>query len=393
MNRGLFIVTVLLLILSGCKKESTADKDNKQAYTIDIPGSYSSASGNRTVIAIRIQQNGKILVLGYQWFIRLEQDGVTIDNSFNPPSEISSSSKIKSFELQEDGKIIVFGHFVLSSGRRAIIRLNSDGSIDHSFNTPNINFDYFTRNIAGPGVEAIKILGNGKMILAGQFEYGTLPTTYGINIARLNTDQSIDYSFSSPIGYGDTYGIRKMLPLQNGSFLLSGYGSIELKDGFNYNVVKISSEGVYDNSFVYNSGGAGNSSVIIGDMKELPDGKLLMGGTLGSGYANSILRFNSIGGVDNSFNEYGCNETVKSLLVLSNNSIFLGFDPNTNLPTEYRYLNYINSTGIEDTTFHLDFTKASVQCLVSIDDNTILAGGNFTLNNINYCTIRLKKTQ
>lgn len=399
MTKGLLnIIVIGLLVLAGCSKDknSVGNSNNetaKQAYITDLSGCYSSASGNGTAMAIRIQKDGKILVLGYQWFIRLEQDGVTVDKSFNPVDEIASSAKVTSFELQDDGKIIVFGHFVLSSGRRAIIRLNSDGTIDNSFNIPDINFDYFTRNVAGPGIEAIKILENGKMIVAGQFEYKTGSGTYSEDIARLNADQSIDHSFSSPIGVGDTYGITNMLPLENGSFLLSGYGAIQLKDGNNYNVVKINADGVYDNSFVYNSGSSGNVSVIIGDMKELSDGKLLMGGTLGSGYANSILRFSSTGNVDISFKEFAFNETVKSLLVLPDQSILLGFDPNRNLPTEYRYLNYINPEGIEDTTFDIGFTNASVQCLMRVDGNTILAGGNFTLNNVNYSVIRLKKNQ
>jgi len=384
----LFAAIIGLLIFSGCKKENKGSDGNspKQAYSIDLTGSYSPTSGNNTAMVIRVQNDGKILVLGYQWFIRLEQDGVTIDNTFNPVSELASSAKVKSFELQNDGKIIVFGSFVLSNGRTAIIRLNSDGSIDNSFNIPALNFNYSTA--MGTGIRAIKLLGNGKMIVAGQFEYGSLPTTYGIDIARLNTDQSVDNSFSSPIGYGDTYGITNILLLENGNFLLAGYGAIQLKDGLNYNVVRINADGVYDPSFIW---GGNGGSVIVGDMKELPDGKILIGGSLNITFANSLTRINPNGDIDNSFNAYGFNETLESLLVSSDNNILLGFNPNANLPTESQYLNLISSTGIQDTTFHLDLINASVWCLVNIDDSTILAGGNFTLNNKNYAVIRLKK--
>ncbi len=387
----LVIQMISFIIFSGCNKESNGANDsNEQVYTANLAGSYGAASDNKSAMVIKIQKNGKILVLGYQWFIRLEQDGVTIDKSFNPVSEIAASPKVKSFEIQDDGKIIVYGHFSLSSGHRAIVRLNIDGSIDNSFNIPEINFDYFTQNVKGPGIESIKILGNGKMIVAGKFEYGTLPITYGTDIARLNADQSIDFSFSSPIS-GDVYGITNMLALKNGSFLLAGYGAIRLKDRNSYNVVRISADGVYDNSFVYDVGGAGSRSVIVGDMHELSNGKILLGGNLGSGYANSVLRFNVNGSVDNIFKEYATNETISSLLVLADDNILIGFNPNRNLPTERKYLSYINASGVEHTTFKLDFTNASVNTLSSIDKNTILMGGNFTLNNTDYSVIRLKK--
>ena len=386
-----------LLLFTGCSKNNgkTSGNNNtdsaKQAYVADLTGTYSSESGTWAK-AIRIQQDGKILVLGNQWFVRLEKDGATVDQTFKPVSEIASSALVNSLELQDDGKIIVFGKFVLSNGRKGIVRLNADGSLDNSFNNPVLDINYQAQAI---NIYAVKLLANGKMVIAGAFSYRT-PTYFGFGIARLNADQSLDYSFVSPISAGDVYNVTSMLPLSGGGFLLTGYGAITLNDGINYTVVKINSDGAQDKSYVFDRGGLLHvSSFVGGDMKELSGGKMLVS-WLPAGlqdYSSHIARLNADGSVDASFKNFDIGGVIRALLVLPDKSIFVGIEPES-LPYVEKCLYYLDEAGKEDTTFHLNFSSSSsVFCLANVDETTVLAGGGMYYNNKTYALIRLKKNK
>src|SRR5689334_12016668 len=89
-----------------------------------------------------VQPDGKIIIVGVfqqvngtrtNGIARLNADG-TLDTSFNPGT--GSSSAIRTLALQPDGKIIVAGAFTTFNGQTVnrIVRLNSNGSIDSSFN-------------------------------------------------------------------------------------------------------------------------------------------------------------------------------------------------------------------------------------------------------------------
>ena len=62
--------------------------------------------------------------------------------------------------VQSDGKVIIGGAFtgVTGSGRNFVARLNSDGSLDATFN-PNANNQ----------VRAILVQSDGKILIGGQF--------------------------------------------------------------------------------------------------------------------------------------------------------------------------------------------------------------------------------
>ena len=70
--------------------------------------------------------------------IRLNLNG-TVDNTFSSGTGFDFS--VWSFAIQPDGKIVVGGGFTTYSGQSAnsIIRLNSNGSIDNTFNIGGIS--------------------------------------------------------------------------------------------------------------------------------------------------------------------------------------------------------------------------------------------------------------
>ncbi len=94
-------------------------------------------------IVHRIRFNGSEIFLGgnfdafngspSQSFIIIDHRG-NIKQTFN---ELPADSHISDFDLQSDGKIVVVGVFPFADGLKGMLRLNRNGTIDHTFPIPN----------------------------------------------------------------------------------------------------------------------------------------------------------------------------------------------------------------------------------------------------------------
>lgn len=167
------------------------------------------------VSRVLIQPDGKILVeglFGYAFtdptnrhLIRLNSNG-TLDSTFTsgytgPTSPIPSVSysnviTLQNMVLQSDGKIIIVGAFTNYNGTttKNIIRLLSNGQIDSTFNTST----GVERGINDIIIEPI----TNKLIIGGEFT--TFGTTTVKKLIRLNTNGTLDSSFSIGTGTTDT---------------------------------------------------------------------------------------------------------------------------------------------------------------------------------------------
>lgn len=158
------------------------------------------------LFSLDIQSDGKIVACGYaekfNWdfaIIRLNIDG-TLDSTFAENGErvinIGSYNDVAfSLKVQKDGKIIVCGWtYIFGSWDFALVRLNSDGSLDKSFaSTGIVTTDYYhLYNTA----HSIAIQSDGKYVAAG---YTLKPGVYDTDImlVRYNTDGTIDKTFGN----------------------------------------------------------------------------------------------------------------------------------------------------------------------------------------------------
>ena len=158
------------------------------------PG-ISPEAQNDEVWALLIQPDGKILVGGNfttaagqprNNIARLNPDG-SLDTSFNPTTNWASS-----FALQPDGKIIVVGSstFIGEGGitvhRNNLTRLNPDGSVDPSF------------EFIGGGVPILGVVSHpdDKLLIYGNIMAQGGPTGTTAGIARLNSDGSVDHTYT-----------------------------------------------------------------------------------------------------------------------------------------------------------------------------------------------------
>lgn len=170
---------------------------------------------NGEVLAVAIQPaDGKVLIsgtfttvdsVGHNRLARLNTDG-SVDNTFNP----DVNNAVIAIAVQLDNKILIGGTFTMVNGvaRNRIARLNPDGTLDMTYN-PDASND----------VEAIALQPDGKSVIGGKF------TTVGgigrVRIARLNTNGTVDAAFDP--GAGATGGAVYAVTLQpDGKVLIGG---------------------------------------------------------------------------------------------------------------------------------------------------------------------------
>src|SRR5262249_55050577 len=121
------------------------------------------------------------------------------------------TSFVFSAAVQPDGKIVMGGNFssVGGSFAQSVVRLNSDGNVDSGWQDPGIEYP------AGR-VSDLAIQADGKILLCGRFD--TIGSESHTNIARLNSDGSLDHSFSPQLDAE----VSSMQLQADGKILLAG---------------------------------------------------------------------------------------------------------------------------------------------------------------------------
>ncbi len=171
---------------------------------------------DNAVYDIAIQTDNKIVIVGGGWqqtstpfeILRLNYDG-SPDASFLRGT--GANAPIWKEAIQNDGKIIIGGSFTTFNGNNInyLARLNTDGSLDNSFNSGS-----------GPdsSVSAIAIQNDGKILIGGDFaSYNGIARN---RIARLNTDGTLDSSFNP--GNGANGSIKTIAIQSDGKILIGG---------------------------------------------------------------------------------------------------------------------------------------------------------------------------
>ena len=160
---------------------------------------------------------------------RLNSDG-TLDTSFNSEGT-GAGTVVNGVAVQPDGKILIVGNFTSYNGttRNRVARLNSDGTLDTSFN-PGTG--------AGAVVNAVVVQDDGKVIIGGDFV--SVNGVARVRVARLNTDGSVDTSYGSTVGAS---AVVNALALQSDGKLIIG-GSFASYNGLPRNrIARLSKDG------------------------------------------------------------------------------------------------------------------------------------------------------
>ncbi len=342
-----------------------------------------------SVLATAIQSDGKILVGGSFTFyngtpqnrlVRLNTDG-SIDTSFKTGTGFNADGDayVKAIIIQADGKILVGGSFTTYNGtvQNRIARLNTDGSIDTSFNSGS--------GFGSPGggfifINTIAVQPDGKILAGGRFNiYNGKPQSH---IARLNADGSLDTSAD----WRCSQDVDTIVIQSDGKILVGGSFTYT---GYFYNqkhIVRLHPNGTLDESFKIGTGFYVSGVARIESIAIQPDGKILVGGyftTYRDLPQNHIARLNNDGTLDNSFMiGTGFNFPVNTIRILGDGKILIGGGFSTYNETTQNRLVRLHTNGNLDTTFDIGTgfsgILGNIRSISIQADGKYIIGGYFT---------------
>jgi uncharacterized delta-60 repeat protein len=242
---------------------------------------------------------------------QLNTDG-SLDTGFALTGSGFGDSVIACVAVQGDNKYVVVGDFANYNGtsRNGIARLNSDGSLDTSFN-PGSGFNY------NPSVAIIQL--DGKIVVGGGF--ATYNGTPHVRIVRLNADGTPDNSFNPGTGLDGPPETLAVEAAMVGAKITVGGGFASINGVARAGILRLNADGSLDTSFNPGTGFA-FTNVAAGIVEELlvqADGKIITVGDFSSfnGEARAgIARLNTNGTLDTSFNPGNIFPTSPSSLAL-----------------------------------------------------------------------------
>jgi uncharacterized delta-60 repeat protein len=385
------------------------------------------ASSN--VSSIAIDSNGKILAVGTSIQNKVNKFALarysstgTLDTSFGTSgivlTSIGTGAKAQCCKLTSDSKILV-GGLTIENGlsKFAIVKYNSDGSLDTSFGTGG---KVITLIGDGCAINSIGLTSDNKIIAAGFA--GIDGKTY-FATAKYNADGSIDSSFGNSgsttvdVDYHN-YGFAVAID-SNNKIVVVGYssdGTIQFST-----LLRLNIDGSLDSTF----GSGGSVKTQINSYSKLnavaiqSDGKIVVVGdtNLNSLSQIAVARYNIDGSLDTNF---GVDQTgiikitidsydkAESVLIQPDGKILVTGSSKDDLNMEVVLLR-LNSDGSFDTTFGTQgkivtsvnygmcFNSLALQtdgkiitggtsCLDAIE-NQFFTLGRYLKNNVDYISI------
>lgn len=172
-------------------------------------------------------------------FFKTDATGA-LSSSFNNNVKLFNANQPSCVVKQADDKLILGGFFNIVNGTSInnLVRLNTDGSVDTSFNNGG----------SGPNgvLQSISLQSDGKIIIGGSFtSYNGTPS---VGIARINTDGTLDNTFTLGTGFttvGPPAYIYATQQLASGKILVGGtyfntYNGTALA---NKNLIRLNADG------------------------------------------------------------------------------------------------------------------------------------------------------
>ncbi len=362
--------------------------------------------------SVAIQPDGKIVSAGSTSFssdyafslVRYNADG-TLDTSFNGTGTVwtnftGNTDTAYAVAIQADGKIVAAGDAVVVSQDFALARYNADGTLDNSFSGDG---KVITPIGTGPNsAYAVAIQSDGKIVAAGMSANGL---DYDFTLARYNVDGTLDTGFggtgivTTSIGVDDELLALAIQP--DGKIL--GAGKSYNGSNPDFAIVRYNTDGSLDTSFGVMgivTTGIGNSGDIAHSIAIQPDGRIVAAGETWSGapsyYDFGIVRYNSDGSLDTSFNITGKVVTPVGPILDIANSVAIQTDgrivaagKSNYYITDSQYYGFsiarYNTNGSLDTSFNgsgkvittLDRASGAQSLAIQPDGKLVAAGYSF----------------
>jgi uncharacterized delta-60 repeat protein len=333
---------------------------------------------NNGLIELAIQPDGKVICIGAftsyngtpaAGIIRLNTDG-SVDPTFVYGTGFTpAGASPNTLAIQADGKIILSGAFAGISYNGSPVgnpfRINANGSIDGTYTQGAIST--ITNNAAND----ISIQSDGKAVFVGT----TLPAPY---IFRIDTLGVIDATFVTGTGFNLS---TQAIDIQLDQKIIVG-GFFSSYDGNAANdFARINTNGSFDATF---SSGTGIGGGQVYDLAIQSDQKIIVVGQFSSYNGNSvndIVRINTNGSIDVTFNSgTGFVGLCTSVIIQTDGKIILAGGFTSYNGVSANSIIRLNSDGSVDTSWNYGtgFNNTTIAMDTDLATSTLVAGGDFT---------------
>ena len=275
------------------RRNSNGDPDNtfgNNGLVLAAIGTYETRG-----LALTIQSDGKIIAAGHAYInnswdfvvMRFNANG-TLDTTFagsgKQSTDINGTDSMNQVLVLADGKILVAG--AEQNNRLALVRYNSNGSLDSSFGSGGKLITTLTRgNFYG---QPVAQQADGKLVVTGTRDFGT-NRWFDVVVARFTLNGYLDTTFGNN-GYAitrissgaDRGNSVKIQP--DAKIVVAGIGN----NGTNFDValLRYNSNGTLDSTF---SGDGIVLTALKGNdfghtLSLQADGKMIVGGVTYAGH-------------------------------------------------------------------------------------------------------------
>jgi len=301
--------------------------------------------------------------------VRRYNSDFTLDETFTCPNfPTSDSGFVRSVATQSSGKLIIVGHFSSIGGTSygKIARLNTDGSVDTTFNVGQSGFNN--------NALVVRVLSDDSILVGGAFnQYNGTSVD---RIVKLNSDGVLDGTFTSnvTVANGQVHDI-----------LVDSDGKIYIGGEFSGKIARLNNDGTTDGGF------SASSNSRVASIKKDSNGKLLVGGwfsEFNGSPCNKVIRLNNDGGLDSTFEiaGSGLSDNVQAVAVQGDNKVVVGGWFNELDGERCGHIVRFNTDGTKDTSFNVgigvgdhtnDWEGARIQNIVITSGGDVLCVGGF----------------
>jgi uncharacterized delta-60 repeat protein len=254
--------------------------------------------------------------------------------------------------IQPDGKLIVAGRAgVESNAVFALARYNPDGSLDPTFGSAGIVTTDLRKSI--DEIYDVAILPDGHIVAAGISQRKPSSDTSDFALVRYNSDGSLDTTFGTggrviKDFFGRDDSLTSLAVQSDGRLVVAGYAAQDSGDPF-FTFVRYSEDGSLDSTF--GEGGLAITHIRgyfgVCALGIQPDGRILGAGPVHRGGAFSddlgLIRLNFDGSLDVSFGSdglaltdfFGLDDGANALVVTPDGRIVVAGYAKPNLQTRF----------------------------------------------------------
>lgn len=320
-------------------------------------------------------------------------DDAGLDPTFDTDGKLTTvvnggNEQAKAMVVQPDGKIVVVGYSGSTDSDFAVVRYNTDGALDTTFDTDGmVTTPFGTDN---DQAKAVAIQTDGKIVVAG-WAGNQLTGQLDLAVVRYNTDGSLDATFDGDgkvitvIGGAFTFSVGSAMVIQpDGKIVVAGYSGSD--PNYDYAVVRYNTNGSLDTTF--DSDGKVTTDFNGSDRAHAvalqPDGKIVVTGDNQSGDFG-LVRYNANGSLDTTFDGDGKatvsvsagSDVAYSLAIQADGKIVAAGPADGNFG-----IARLNSIGSPDTAFDSDGVVTTdfggfdwASSVAILPDGKIVAGG------------------